>query len=126
MTKVTIKNAPKTLRDSLKRALTFIKKKKSVKNIYSDNLGNSCLIGSYFTPEQREWIKTKDLNESNIAHVSQKIGRRNLLAMTGMNADQCSVLQNDFDSGDSNFLFASIKGVLAGDRDKISGVRFKL
>ena len=126
MPKVTIKNAPKTLKSSLKRAVAFLEKTKRGNAVYTDKNFNTCLIGSYFTPEQREWINKKGLNRKAIDTVEKKIGTKNLLAMTGMDVDQCFVLQDEFDMGNGEKLLINIKQILSGQRTSIIGVEFKL
>jgi len=126
MTKVTIKNAPKTLRASLKRAVTFLERNQSSNAMYEDERGCPCLIGSFFTIEQRKWLKEKRLNRKTIDTVEKKIGTKNLLAMTGMNMHQCFVLQDRFDMGFGDSLLTNIKAALVGQNVSIDDVEFKL
>jgi len=126
MPKVTIKNTPKTLKESLKRAVAFLEENKSGWPMYEDRQGCPCLIGSYFTKEQRKWIKDESLNGSSVAVLETKIGTENLLAMTGMNVNQCRILQQSFDRGRGVNLLESIKHVLAGKSVSIGTEMFQL
>ena len=118
--------APKTLRESLERALAFLKENKGGYAKYENSCGDPCLIGSYFTPEQRQWIIKEDINSECIYQAVKVIGEHNLKAMTGMSTDQCSVLQNHFDCKNVPELIECIQDVLLGKRVSIEGTYFIL
>jgi len=126
MPKVTIENAPKTLKESLKRAVAFLELKPKGENLYQDCEGNPCLLGSYFTSEQLKWIRMKNLNKTQITSVYREIGEKNLTAMTGMTVDQCTVLQQLYDSGNGPLLQSAISTVLKRKMKTIDGISFRI
>jgi len=126
MPKVTIENAPKTLKESLERAVAFLEENEISSSVYENDAGCPCLIGSYFTPQQRAWIIDENLNDLHIYKVVKKIGHQNLTAMTAMSHEQCSVLQHKFDSGRGDRLQTKILDILAAKKGTISGIEFKL
>ena len=126
MTERGIENAPKNLKESLERAVAFMKENTGSYGMYEDDKGCPCLIGSYFSKDQRAWIIAEDINDLPIYNAVRKIGHQNLLDLTAMNADQCYVIQNYFDTGRRHELTRMIQEVLKGDRETINGIRFTL
>jgi len=126
MTKVTIKNAPKNLTESLERAFTFLEENEISSAVYENEAGCPCLIGSYFSKNQRQWLIDEYLNDKPIYQATKKIGHENLTAMTAMTVDQCSVLQHEFDSGRGNKLQTRILDILTVKKGKINGIIFTL
>jgi len=126
MTATGIENAPKTLKESLERAVVFLKESTGSYGEYENYQGCPCLIGSYFSKEQRAWIIQEDINDEPICKAVRKIGHKNLLDLTAMNAEQCYVMQSCFDTGRRHELTRMIQEVLKGDRAVIRGIEFTL
>jgi len=126
MNQVTIENAPKTLKESLERAVVFLKLKPKGDSLYQNFDGNPCLIGSYFTPEQLKWIRMKNMNKEPITSLYCEVGEKNLTAMTSMTLDQCTVLQQLYDSGNGPLLQSAISTVLKGKKKTIEGISFRI
>lgn len=93
-----LSGTPKTLREALTRALAFAEKAKNYGSCcYQSKNGNTCIIGSFFTSEQRRDIAKRGLNGSSALSLSEKLGSNNIRAMTGMSIEQTRVLQSMFD-----------------------------
>jgi len=121
-----LNKAPKNLKESLERALTFMITHKGGAARYEDDKGCPCLIGSYFTPEQRQWIIAKGYNDYQTVSLVHEIGHQNLTAMTGMNTNQCWILQTFYDSHQVVRLTGMIQEILDGKTEYIQCVHFTL
>jgi len=126
MPQVTIDAAPKTLRESLERAITYMETHRGSTGRYEDDRGCPCLIGSYFSKEQRKWIIDEGINGHKMYSAVHQIGHGNLLALTAMDVEQCSLLQLYFDCDHSERLIEMIQEVLDGKTEQIKGTKFVL
>jgi len=118
--------APKTLKESLERAITFMETHQGGVGRYEDSKGCPCLIGSYFSKEQRAWIIDEGINGYKMYSAVHRIGHGNLLALTSMNVDQCSLLQLYYDCDHSERLIEMIQAILDGKTEQIKGTKFIL
>jgi len=121
-----LNNAPKTLRESLERAVVFLEENDISSALYEDSNGCPCLIGSYFSKDQRAWIIAEGMNEQPIYKTVKTIGEQNLTAMTAMTTNQCSVLQHEFDAGRGDKLQTKILDILTIKKGSINGIEFTL
>ena len=126
MTATGLINAPKTLKESLERALTFMKENTGSYGEYENYQGCPCLIGSYFTRDQRKWIIAEYINDEAIYKAVRKIGHKNLLDLTAMDVNQCYVMQSYFDTGRRHELTRMIQEILDGKTEQINGIKFTL
>jgi len=126
MPKVTIENAPKTLKESLERAVSFLEENDISSAVYENENGDPCLIGSYFTKKQRAWIIDEGLNDQACNKLVKTIGEQNLTAMTGMSPSQCSLIQSYFDSNDGEKLKGKLLDILSGRNKQIDRIEFNL
>ena len=59
--------------------------------------GNNCAVGSLFSKEQLKDIERLELNEMSIDYVADKIGEKNIEAVTGMTMFELESLQKTHD-----------------------------
>jgi len=134
MTKSThpaLAQAPKTTREALERALNYAKTHELAKYHYVNYNGDCCIIGQFFTPEQRKLIRTTDtpsgsLNEKDVFELAGRIGKKNLKAMTGLTVKQAAALQFQNDNTSKEMLIFNIERVLSGQTNTITGEVFTL
>ena len=101
----TLETAPKTLRESIERIVSYAANRRLANGWYVDpaNHYQTCAIGLFFTAEQRRDILARGLNGELVTFVAKEIGVPNIEAMTGMSIEQATAIQRMNDTN-SNYL----------------------
>jgi len=61
--------------------------------LYKDRAARTCIVGCLFNDAQVADIRKRGLNGARIAEVARKIGRQNIVAVTGLQVYELTALQ---------------------------------
>lgn len=117
---------PRTLRESIGLILKTAGKGRLTTDAFCKD-DKYDIIGCLLTPRQRTYLRREGVAEDGFGQLLEKVGKKNVEAMTGMSVKQAEALWDDHQTSENTRTFTdNLRALLKNGQGKIGGVEFKL